>query len=205
MIARLKGRIVEIGEDSLVVDVQGVGYLVHASPRLLRAVPGAGEAMEIVVETLVREDAITLVGFTSPAEKRLFRLLQGIQGVGARLALAVLGTLEPEAFARAVMAGDRAALARAPGVGPRLAQRIVSELKDRIGGLASVSATPAVAGPPAASGGALDDTVTALAQLGYARIEAHDAAATAAGELGEAADVAALLRRSLQLLGQRHG
>lgn len=201
MIARLRGQVVEIGEDSLVVDVHGVGYLVHASPRVLRALPATGGTVELVIETLVREDAITLVGFASAAEKRLFRLLQGIQGVGSRLALAILGTLEPAAFERAVTAGDQKALTRAPGVGPRLAQRIVGELKDRIVGSSPPAAGEVVAGT--AESGPLGDTVTALAQLGYGRSEAYAAAEQARGELGDGADLATVLRRALQILGSR--
>ncbi|MFW5833247.1 MAG: Holliday junction branch migration protein RuvA [Pseudomonadota bacterium] len=203
MIARLRGTVAEIGEDHLVVDVQGVGYLVQASQRLLRAAPAQGGAIDLVVETQVREDAITLIGFTSAGEKRLFKLLQGIQGVGTRLALAILGVLEPDAFARAVMAGDRAAITRAPGVGPKLAQRILAELKDRVGGLPT---SPSVAvGATAPAGDALDDVVQALAQLGYGRSEAHAAAVTARAELGEAAALGTVLKRALQQLGQQTG
>jgi len=203
VIARLRGNVLEIAEDSLVVDVRGVGYLVHASPRVLREVPAVGGAVDLVVETLVREDAIQLVGFTTLAEKRLFRLLQGIQGVGTRLALAILGVLEPAAFERAVAAKDKAALTRAPGVGPRLAQRIVAELEGRVGGLATGAERPADA--PASAGGPVEETVTALAQLGYARSEAHAAAQEAVGELGDGADLATVLRRALQILGTRLG
>jgi len=203
VIARLRGNVLEIAEDSLVVDVQGVGYLVHASPRVLREVPAVGGAVDLVVETLVREDAIQLVGFTTLAEKRLFRLLQGIQGVGTRLALAILGVLEPAAFERAVAAKDKAALTRAPGVGPRLAQRIVAELEGRVGGLATGAERPADA--PASARGPVEETVTALAQLGYARSEAHAAAQQAVGELGDGADLATVLRRALQILGTRLG
>ncbi len=203
MIARLRGSVAEIGDDHLVVDVQGVGYLVQASPRLLRALPGEGGAVDLVVETQVREDAITLIGFASAAEKRLFKSLQGIQGVGTRLALAILGVLEPDAFAKAVLAGDKAAITRAPGVGPKLAQRILAELKDRVGALpASPGATVAA---PAAAGTAVDDVLVALAQLGYGRSEAFDAARAASAELGEAAPVSALLKRALQQLGTRGG
>ena len=205
MIARLRGDLLEIAEDSLVVDVKGVGYLVHASPRVLRELPAVGAAVDLVVETLVREDAIQLIGFTTLAEKRLFRLLQGIQGVGTRLALAILGVLDPAAFERAVVSRDKTALTRAPGVGPRLAQRIIAELEGRVGGLATAAGDPPA--PPAAVGeaGPVAETVTALAQLGYARSEAHAAAQEAVGELGEDADLAAVLRRALQILGTRLG
>jgi Holliday junction DNA helicase RuvA len=205
VIARLRGNLLEIAEDSLVVDVQGVGYLVHASPRVLRALPAVGAAVDLVVETLVREDAIQLVGFTTLAEKRLFRLLQGIQGVGTRLALAILGVLDPAAFERAVVARDRAALTRAPGVGPRLAQRIIAELEGRVAGVATSGEAAVASGAIPAETGAVEETVTALAQLGYARSEAHAAAQEALRELGERADLAAVLRRALQILGTRLG
>ncbi|MEO1091090.1 MAG: Holliday junction branch migration protein RuvA [Pseudomonadota bacterium] len=203
MIARLRGQVLEIGEDSLVIDVGGVGYLVQASPRLLRDLPTAGGSVDLVVETLVRDDAITLIGFESAAEKRLFRLLQSIQGVGTRLALAILGVLDPTAFTRAVVSGDRAALTSAPGVGPRLAQRILSELKERIGSLPAAASAPATAGVAAL--GPSDDALSALVQLGYGRSEAFDAVGRAIGEVGDEGDVGAVVRRALQLLGQRHG
>jgi Holliday junction DNA helicase RuvA len=205
VIARLRGNVLEIAEDSLVVDVSGVGYLVHASPRVLRELPPVGGAVDLVVETLVREDAIQLVGFTSLAEKRLFRLLQGIQGVGTRLALAILGVLDPAAFERAVVARDKAALTRAPGVGPRLAQRVIAELEGRVGGLAAGTEVAVPGAGTSAAAGPVAETVTALAQLGYARSEAHAAAQEAVGELGESADLAAVLRRALQILGARLG
>ncbi|NBB69038.1 MAG: Holliday junction branch migration protein RuvA [Alphaproteobacteria bacterium] len=204
MIARLRGNVLEIAEDGLVVDVHGVGYLVYASPRVLRELPAVGGAVDLVVETLVREDAIQLIGFTSLAEKRLFRLLQGIQGVGTRLALAILGVLDPAGFERAVVSRDKTALTRAPGVGPRLAQRIIAELEGRVGGLASgTEVAPTTA--PLGETGPVAETVTALAQLGYARSEAHAAAQEAVGELGDGADLAAILRRALQILGTRLG
>ncbi len=203
MIARLRGTVAEIGDDTLVVDVAGVGYLVQASPRLLRALPAAGGTVELVIEMLVREDAITLVGFTTPRERGLFKLLQGIQGVGSRLALSLIGTLEPEAFERAIVAGDRAALTAAPGVGPRLAQRILTELKDRMG--AALAAPTMASGVARAAAGPSEDAVTALAQLGYGRSEALVAAQNAIAELGDGAELAAILRRALQLLGTQRG
>jgi len=205
VIARLRGNVLEIAEDGLVVDVQGVGYLVHASPRVLRELPAVGGAVDLVVETLLREDAIQLVGFTTLAEKRLFRLLQGIQGVGTRLALAILGVLDPAGFERAVVARDKTALTRAPGVGPRLAQRIIAELEGRVAGLATGAVAAGATAAPVDETGPVAETVTALAQLGYARSEAHAAAQEAVGELGDGADLAAVLRRALQILGSRLG
>ncbi len=132
MIARLRGRVDSVGEDHAVVDVGGVGYLVACSARTLGALPGAGEAVDLHVETQVRAESITLYGFRDPTERAWFRLLQTVQGVGARVALGVLSVLTPETLARAVAAQDKAALTRASGVGPRLASRIVAELKDRL-------------------------------------------------------------------------
>lgn len=202
MIARLRGAVAELGEDHVVVDVQGVGYLVHASPRLLRTLPPPGGTVDLVVETQVREDAITLIGFASAADKRLFKLLQGIQGVGTRLALAILGVLEPDAFARAIASGDRAALTRAPGVGPKLAQRILAELKDRLG---AIPTGPAAVPSAASAGGPVDDVLQALAQLGYGRSEAFDAVSRAATEADVPGDVGAILKRALQHLGAARG
>jgi len=205
VIARLRGNVLEIAEDGLVVDVHGVGYLVYASPRVLRELPAVGGAVDLVVETLVREDAIQLVGFTTLAEKRFFRLLQGIQGVGTRLALAILGVLDPAGFERAVVARDKTALTRAPGVGPRLAQRIIAELEGRVAGLATGAVAAGATAAPVDETGPVAETVTALAQLGYVRSEAHAAAQEAVGELGDGADLAAVLRRALQILGSRLG
>ena len=132
MIARLRGRLDSLGEDHAVVDVGGVGYLVACSARTLAGLPGTGEAVDLHVETQLRAESITLYGFRDPAERAWFRLLQTVQGVGARVALGVLSVLTPDQLARAVAAQDKAALTRASGVGPRLASRIVAELKDRL-------------------------------------------------------------------------
>ncbi len=132
MIARLRGRLDTIGDDHAVIDVGGVGYLVVCSANTLAALPGAGEAVDLHVETQLRTESITLYGFKDPAERAWFRLLQTVQGVGARVALAVLSILTPEQLARALAAQDKAALTRASGVGPRLAGRIMSELRDRL-------------------------------------------------------------------------
>jgi Holliday junction DNA helicase RuvA len=199
VIALLRGRIAAVAEDHCVLDVGGVGYLVHAAPRVLSALAAVREPVELHVETQVRADAIVLFGFLDPGERSWFRALQAIQGVGARTALAVLGTLGPGQLVSAVAAQDRAALTRVPGVGAKLAARIVAELKDRIGALAE--RTPAVAASPAAgTPAALDDVVSALVNLGYARSEAYAAAARSRSRLGEGADVAALIRLSLREL-----
>ena len=131
MIGKLKGHIDSYGEDFVIVDVHGVGYVVFCSSRTLQALPPVGEAVTVWIETQVREDAIRLFGFRSEAEQNWFRLLQSVQGVGARVALAIQSTLEPGALATAIATGDRAQVARANGVGPKLAQRICVELKDK--------------------------------------------------------------------------
>jgi Holliday junction DNA helicase RuvA len=199
VIALLRGRVATVAEDHCVLDVGGVGYLVHAAPRVLSALAAAREAVELHVETQVREDAILLFGFLDPGERMWFRALQAIQGVGARTALAVLGTLGPAQLVTAVAAQDRAALTRVPGVGAKLAARIVAELKDRIGALPERAPVPP-AGPAAGTATPLDDVVSALVNLGYARSEAFAAAARSQGHLGEGADVAALIRLSLREL-----
>jgi holliday junction DNA helicase RuvA len=193
MIAHLRGRLLSVDDEGVVIDVQGVGYLVHCSARTVGRLPPVGEAVELHVETQLREDSLALYGFGDAAERVWFRLLQGIPGVGARVALSLLAALSPDELALAVAAEDRRALARAQGVGPRLAQRIVSELAGRIGRL------PATVPPPAA--GATDsDALAALLQLGYQRSEAHAALARASRALGAAAPLDQLIRASLKEL-----
>jgi Holliday junction DNA helicase RuvA len=200
MIAMLAGIVEQCGADSLVLDVNGVGYLVFASARTLGRVPARGEPLKLLIETHVREDHIHLYGFADEAERGWFRLLTTVQGVGARLALAILGVLAPEALATAIMAQDKAALARADGVGPKLAQRIANELKDKVGGIAlGPAASGAPAAPPA---GATADAVSALVNLGYSRTDAFTAVAQAAKRLGAEAKIDALIRAGLQELGR---
>jgi Holliday junction DNA helicase RuvA len=200
MIAKLSGRLDLLGEDHLILDVGGVGYLVHCSPRTLRALPRVGEALALLIETQVREDAITLYGFAHEAEKRWFSLLQTVQGVGAKVALAILGGLSPDGIARAIAAGDKATLTRAPGVGPKLATRLVTELKDKVGGIAL---GPAAGAEPAASGNpALEDAVSALCNLGYKRAEAFGAAVKVARDLGDGAPVQKLITAALRELAR---
>jgi Holliday junction DNA helicase RuvA len=131
MIGKLKGLLDSYGEDSVIVDVNGVGYLVHCSTRTLQELPGPGEPVTLAIETHVREDQIRLFGFTSDIEREWFRLLQTVQGVGTKVALAVLGTLKPADLASAIAMRDKAMVARTPGVGPKVAERIVTELKDK--------------------------------------------------------------------------
>src|SRR5215469_16365321 len=149
MIAKLTGILDRNGGDGVVIDVGGVGYLVFCSARTQRQLPGEGEAARLLIETHVREDHIHLYGFADEGERGAFRLLTTVQGVGAKLALAILSVLVPEALTTAIMAQDKAALARAEGVGPKLAQRIVNELKDKVGGIVL---GPAAASAPAPSG-----------------------------------------------------
>lgn len=200
MIARLRGRLDTLGEDHAVVDVGGVGYLVFCSPRTLAVLPRPGEAVDLHIETQVRAESITLYGFPDPAERGWFRLLQTVQGVGARVALAILAVLAPDQLARAVAAQDRAALARASGVGQRLAGRIVAELKDRLADLPEGAPFQPMPGEVAA-GDAAADAVSALINLGYGRSEAHQAIARAAATLGANASVDALIRFGLKKLG----
>jgi holliday junction DNA helicase RuvA len=198
MIAMLAGVIDEIGPDRLVLDVNGVGYLVFCSSRTLARAPRRGEALRLLVETHVREDHIHLYGFAEESERHWFRLLNTVQGVGARLALAVLGTLAPDALVTAVLAQDKAALTRADGVGAKLAQRIVTELKDKVGNLALGAAHAMPEGAEAATA----DAVSALVNLGYQRSEAYGAISTAARRLGPKAALDALIRAGLRELGR---
>ncbi len=194
MIAHLKGRLDATGIDHAVIDVGGVGYLVGASARTLAALGPTGEAATLFTEMLVAEDSIRLVGFAHAAERDWFRLLTGVQGVGARVALAILSALEPADLSRAVLAQDKATVARANGVGPKLAERIVRELKDRIGG---VALGPAAAGQ-AVPTGAGADAVSALLNLGFRPAEAASAVAQAEEELGAGVTLDALVRLALR-------
>jgi Holliday junction DNA helicase RuvA len=200
MIAQLSGSVAEIGRDAAVVDVGGVGYLVFCSTRTLGGLPPVGAPARLFVETHVREDHIHLYGFLDAAERDWFRRLLTVQGVGARLALSILSALPPDRLGLAILAQDKAALAGADGVGPRLAQRIVNELKDKLGGL-STSLAPA--GPAAAHvEGPQEDAVSALVNLGYRRAEAFAAVAAASRRLGAAAAAEALIRAGLKELAQ---
>jgi holliday junction DNA helicase RuvA len=199
MIAMLTGIVEQAAADGVVVDVNGVGYLVFASARTLARVPARGEPLKLLVETHVREDHIHLYGFADEAERGWFRLLTTVQGVGARLALAILSVLGPDALVTAIMAQDKAALARADGVGPKLAQRIANELKDKVGGIAL---GPAAIGSPVAPKGAAADAVSALVNLGYSRSDAFGAVHEAAKRLGGDAKIDALIRAGLQELGR---
>ena len=201
MIGKLKGHIDSTGEDHVILDVNGVGYVVHCSARTLQHLPRPGEAAALAIETQVREDAIRLYGFTSDAERDWFRLLQTVQGVGAKLALAILGVLTPAELASAIALQDKAMVARAPGVGARLATRLVTELKDKVPAVAVDSALVRLAGDgekPAA--GPAADAISALVNLGYGRPQAAAAVAAGLAALGEGAETSALIRRGLREL-----
>jgi Holliday junction DNA helicase RuvA len=197
MIAKLKGRLDSTGLDHAIIDVGGVGYLVGASSRTLSALGPVGEAVTVHTEMLVAEDSIRLMGFASAEERDWFRLLTGVQGVGARVALAILSALEPAEVHRAVAMGDKAMVARANGVGPKLAERIVRELKDKVGVAPAGSAIAAgmIASPV---GSHAADAVSALQNLGFKPAEASAAVASAEAETGEGATLDQLVRLALR-------
>jgi len=205
MIGKLTGLIDSYGEDFVILDVNGVGYLVHCSARTLQELPAVGEAVALSIETHVREDQIRLFGFVSGGEREWFRLLQTVQGVGTKVALAILSTLKPADLATAIAMRDKATITRTPGVGPKVAERIVTELKDKAPALAVVD--PAVV----RLSGALDDrrapgpvldAVSALINLGYGQPQAAAAIAAAVREAGEGADTARLIRLALKELAK---
>jgi holliday junction DNA helicase RuvA len=178
VIGKLTGVIDSLTEDGLVVDVNGVGYVVQASAKTIGRLGAAGSSASILIETQVREDAITLFGFADHAERDWFRLLRSVQGVGGKVALAILSTLSPDDLANAVASQDKASVSRANGVGPKLAQRIVSELKDKVATMALGAAANIVALPSAKAGeggDVVNDAVSALVNLGYRRAEAYGA------------------------------
>ena len=204
MIGKLKGTVDEIGDDHVVLDVHGVGYVAHCAARTLSKL-AAGEAAALFIETYVREDMIRLYGFSSKIEREWFRLLQSVQGVGAKVALAVLSTLSAPELANAIALQDKSAVARAPGVGPKVAQRIVSELRNK---------APAYAGEASGTIGLkqelgdgvaaapVSDAVSALTNLGYSRDQAANAVAAALKSAGEDADSARLIRLGLKELAR---
>ncbi len=204
MIAKLAGIVDSVGEDGAVIDVGGVGYLAFCSTRTIGRLPAAGSPAQLLIETHVREDHIHLYGFLDAAERDWFRLLTTVQGVGARLALAVLSAVTPEELGLAIFAQDRTVPARAEGVGPRLAQRIVNELKDKIGGLRpAIPPSPTAGATTAIPGdGPAAEAISALVNLGYRRVEAFGAVAAATQRLGPAAATDALIRAGLQELAQ---
>ena len=201
MIAKLAGVIDQIGPEAAIIDVGGVGYLAFCSTRTISRLPVVGAPASLLIETHVREDHIHLYGFLDAAERDWFRRLTTVQGVGARLALAILSAVAPEQLGPAILAHDKAALMRADGVGARLAARIVNELHDKVGG-AAAAAVVAIPTAPDADPGSAADAVSALVNLGYGRTEAFSAVAAAARRLGSSADAGALIRAGLQELGR---
>ena len=193
MIARRSGTLEDLGPDWAVIDVQGVGYLVFASTRTLSQLGAIGDEVVLHTEMQVAEDDIRLIGFASAEERDWFRLLTSVQGVGARVALAILSALSGEEIHRAIASGDKAMVARAQGVGPKLAQRIVNELKEKAGGvvLRNAAAVPAAMGMGA-------DAVSALVNLGFRLAEASAAVSKAEDELGPGATLDMLVRLALK-------
>ncbi len=199
MIAKLYGRIDETGVDSLVIDVGGVGYLVFASARTLTALGKADDFATVFTEMQVSENDQRLIGFASREERDWFRLLIGVQGVGAKVALAILSALEAEELARAIGGGDAATVARANGVGPKLASRIVNELKDKVGAMPGFGGTARLmAAATGGGGGHASDAVSALTGLGFKPGEAQNAVALAVEELGDGTTLDALVRLALK-------
>jgi len=205
MIGKLKGTIDEIGDDHVVLDVHGVGYVAHCSSRTLSKLSAPGEAVVLFIETYVREDQLRLFGFLTALEREWFRLLQSVQGVGSKVALAVLSVLTPGELANAIALQDKTSVSRAPGVGPKVAVRIVTELKNK---------APAFAGEAAANIGLkqelgegvaaapVADAVSALSNLGYSRDQAANAVAAALKNGGEGSDSAKLIRLGLKELAR---
>ncbi len=222
MIGRLAGRIDYRATDHVLLDVRGVGYLVYCTDRTLRALPGVGEHAALYTELLVRDDLLQLFGFTTLIEKEWHRLLMSVQGVGAKASLAILGTLGPEGVGRAIALGDWSSIKAAKGIGPKTAQRVVNELKDKAPEVMAMGAgavpgvgvavaadddvieavAPAQPAPPPAGPGAQAEALSALTNLGYAPGEAAGAVAQAAGDAPEA-ETPALIRAALKLLAPK--
>jgi len=203
MIGKLKGTVDSYGEDHVILDVHGVGYQVHCPSRILQSLPRAGEAAVLFIETIVREDMIRLYGFGQEAEREWFRILMTVQGVGAKVALGILGILKASEVANAIALGDKATISRAPGVGKRVAERILSELKDKAPGLASVDqGTIAVSQTVAENVAArpVAEAVSALTNLGYQQAQASAAVARAMQSAGEDASTETLIRLGLKEL-----
>ena len=203
MIGKLRGLIDQLAEDHAIIDVGGVGYVAHCSARTLQSLGSVGEPTTLSIETIVREDMIRLYGFGTDVEREWFRLLIGVQGVGAKVALALLGTLTPSELANAVALQDKAMVARAPGIGPKVAQRIVAELKGKAPTLGGVPGLEAVgAAVEAAPTTPVAEAVSALTNLGYSSEIAAQAIAAAVKNGGEGADTGKLVRMGLKELAR---
>jgi holliday junction DNA helicase RuvA len=198
VIAKLAGLVDQVEPDAAVIDVNGVGYRAFCSTRTVSRLPPVGAPVRLLIETHVREDHIHLFGFADAAERDWFRLLTTVQGVGARLALSILSAVAPETLELAILAQDKQPLTRAEGVGPRLAARIVNELRDKIGGVAASASSPsAMPNEPLTSPGATADAIAALENLGVARSEAFGAVTAAARRLGGEAAADVLIKAGL--------
>jgi Holliday junction DNA helicase RuvA len=205
MIGKLKGVVDSFGEDWVILDVHGVGYQVFCSARTLQRSPKAGEAATLSIETLVREDLIRLYGFSNDIEREWFRLLMTVQGVGAKVALGVLSVLDPGALATAIAMKDLTAIARAPGVGRRVAERIATELKDKAPAFADADPSvirTALDAQEARVSGPIAEAVSALVNLGYAQLQAAGAVTAAARTAGDGATTEALIRLGLKELAR---
>ena len=205
MIAQLRGTIVHTGTQMVIVDVQGVGYAVHLSGRTQTRLNAVSGDVTILTEMQVREDSMTLFGFADAAERDAFRLLITVQGVGAKAAMAILSVLDPNALTQAIVAGDKAMVARADGVGPKIAQRVVNELSEKIGKIPSLGGTAlgadnGGAAPESAEAATQQDAVSALVNLGYGLSEAH-AAVVRAQRAGADASVSSLIAAALREMG----
>jgi Holliday junction DNA helicase RuvA len=198
MIAKLRGVVDAIEDGRCILDVNGVGYLVFASSRTLSALPNPPGIASLLIETQVREDAISLYGFATSAERDWFRLLTTVQGVGAKVALGLLSALSPDQLIAAIASGDRPAITRAPGIGPKLAIRILTELQSKAGAMPGGATLPIAALPK----GSAADALSALLNLGYRRPEAEAAIATALTTHGEAAALDILIRAGLKALAK---
>lgn len=199
MIAKLKGLLDTIGDDYLIIDVQGVGYLVSASSRLLSQLPDVGQPLTLLIESVYRQEQTFLYGFSCQSDQEWFRLLLTVQGVGAKVALAILSALTGDELTQSIAGQDKTMITRADGVGPKLAGRIVSELKDKVGTLSIPGMTKALSATIQA-GSPLQDAISALENLGYRRNEASVAVAQASSHLGQGADMSALIRIALSHL-----
>ncbi len=202
MIAQLTGLVDALEDGRCVIDVAGVGYLVHASSRTLAALPRPPETVKLLIETHVREDAIQLFGFTDTAERDWFRLLTTVQGVGPRVALSIQSALSARDLIGAIAARDQASLTRAPGVGARLAARLLTELKDKVGAMPS---SAGIAVPQIRPSGTAGDALSALINLGYRRPEAQATVARVVDRLGDNAALDTIIRDSLKELASRTG
>ena len=204
MIGKLRGILDSAGKDGLIIDVGGVGYEVTCPARTLSRLPAVGQPLALIIETYVREDQIRLFGFLSEAERSWFRLLQHVQGVGTKVALSVLGVLEPHELANAIALQDKAHISRAPGVGPKVAQRIVSELRDKAPGLLAAGGVALPVDGTAAQGGgsAVSDAVSALVNLGYSTAEASAAIASVSAKAGDGKRAEDLIRLGLKELAR---